>query len=62
MFLAFLIHFQQTNVFFICGNFSVKTDSSASKSAIVIKFLCANLALRTSPAKVLNSGVGIYLP
>ena len=33
----------------------------ASKSVFVIKFACANLALKTSAAKVLNSGVVIYL-
>ena len=62
MFLAFLIHFQQNNVFFLFAViFLLRLDSSASKSAIVIKFPCANRALRTSPAKVLNSGVGTYL-
>ena len=45
---------------FICGNFSVKT--LASKSVFVIKFTYANLALKTSAAKVLSSGVVIYLP
>ena len=28
----------------------------------VIRFACTNLALKTSAAKVLNSGVIIYLP
>ena len=32
-----------------------------SKSVFVIKFACANLALKTLSAKVLNSGVVIYL-
>ena len=41
---------------------TVKTQNSlASKSVLVIKFACANLALKTSSAKVLNSGVVIYL-
>ena len=32
-----------------------------SKSVFVIKFACAILALKTSAAKVLNSGIVIYL-
>ena len=34
----------------------------ASKSAFVIKLACANLALKTSGANLLNSEVSIYLP
>ena len=41
--------------------FLLRLDSLASKSVFVIKFACANLALKTSAAKVLNSGVVIYL-
>ena len=42
-------------------SFLLRFDSLASKSVFVIKFACANLALKTSTAKVLNSGVVIYL-
>ena len=59
MFLAFLIHFQM--FCFICSNFLLSVDSLASKSVFVTKFACSNLALKTSAAKVLNSGVVIYL-
>ena len=41
--------------------FLLRVDSLASKSVFVIKFACANLALTTSTAKVLNSGVVVYL-
>ena len=41
--------------------FLLKIDSLGSKSVFVIKFACANIALNTSAAKVLNSGVIIYL-
>ena len=41
--------------------FLLRLDSLASKSVFVIKFACPNLALKTSAAKVLNSGVVIYL-
>ena len=41
--------------------FPLRFDSLTSKSVFVIKFACANLALKTSAAKVLNSGVVIYL-
>ena len=43
------------------GVFLLRLDSLASKSVLVIKFACANLALKTLAAKVLNSGVVIYL-
>ena len=36
-------------------------NNFASKSVFFIKLACANLALKTSAAKVLNSGVVIYL-
>ena len=39
----------------------LRLDILASKSVIVIKFTCANLALKTSGTNVLNSGVVIYL-
>ena len=41
--------------------FVLKLDSLASKSVFVTKFACANLALKTLAAKVLNFGVVIYL-
>ena len=41
--------------------FLLRLDSLVSKSVFVIKFACANRALKTSAAKVLNSGVVIYL-
>ena len=41
--------------------FLLRLDNAKSKSIFVIKFACANLALKTLAAKVLNSGVVIYL-
>ena len=41
---------------FIC-----RLHNLASKPVFVIKFACANLALKTSAAKVLNSEVATYL-
>ena len=41
--------------------FEVRLNNLTSKSASVTTFACANLALKTSAAKVLNSGVVIYL-
>ena len=41
--------------------FLLRLDSLGSKSVFVVKFACANLALNTSAAKVLNSGVVMYL-
>ena len=38
-----------------------RLDTTLSKSAFVTKSACANLALKASAAKVLNSGVVIYL-
>ena len=46
---------------FICSNFYIKACNLASKSVFVIKFACANLASKTSAAKVLNSEVATYL-
>ena len=45
---------------FICSNFFLRL-SLASESVFVIKFACANLALKTLAAKVLNSEVATYL-
>ena len=39
----------------------LRLDSLASKSVFVIKLACANLALKTSAANLLNSEVSIYL-
>ena len=41
--------------------FLLRLDNLASKSAFVIKLACANLALKTSAANLLNSEVSIYL-
>ena len=40
--------------------FLLRLDSLASKSILVIKFACANLALKALAAKVLNSEVSIF--
>ena len=39
----------------------LRLDNLASKSVFVIKLACANLALKTSAANLLNSWVSIYL-
>ena len=39
----------------------LRLDGLASKSVFIIKFACANLASKTLAAKLLNSGVVIYL-
>ena len=44
----------------ICSNCSVKIWQFSIKICLVIKFVCANLALKTPAAKVLKSGVVIY--
>ena len=41
--------------------FLLRLDSLASKSVFVIKFACANLALKTLAAKVLDSDAVIFL-
>ena len=41
--------------------FLLRLDNLASKSAFVIKLACANLALKTSAANLLNSEVSLYL-
>ena len=41
--------------------FLLRLDNLASKSVFVIKLACANLALKTSAANLLNSEVSIYL-
>ena len=61
MFLVFLFIFDKQMFWFICCNFLLRLDSVASKSVFLIKFACANLALKILAAEVLNSGVVIYL-
>ena len=39
----------------------MRLDNLASKSVFVIKLACADLALKTSVANLLNSEVSIYL-
>ena len=41
--------------------FLLRLDSLAAKSAFVIKFACANLAVKFSADNLLNSVVLIYL-
>ena len=41
--------------------FLLRFDSLESNSVFVIKLACANLALKTSAANLLNSEVSIYL-
>ena len=45
----------------ICSIFLLRLENLASKSVFVIKLACANLALKTLAAKVLNSEVATYL-
>ena len=53
MFSAFSIHFQQVNVLiFFTVNFLLRLEILASKSGFVVKFACANLALKTAVAKL----------
>ena len=58
MFLAFLNSFSRSKC---CVLFSVifllRLDSLASKSVFATKFARANLGLKTSAPKVLNSGI-----
>ena len=62
MFLVFSAHFQEVNsLTYLQYFFMLRLDSLASKSVFVIKLACANLALKTSAAKVLNSGIAKYL-
>ena len=62
MFSAFSVHFQQVRGLFLFEvTFLLRFDSFESKSVFVTKFTCANLALKTLAAKVLNSEVVTYL-
>ena len=71
---TFLSNQIESNVFSFLNSFStgkcfvlfaiiflLRVGSLASKSVFITKFVCALLALKTSAAKVLNSGVVIYL-
>ena len=60
MFLAFSIHFQQVSVLFVV-TLLLRLYSLASNSVFATKFSRDNLALTTSAAKVLKSGVVVYL-
>ena len=61
MFLAFLIRFQEKSFFIFSVIFVLRLDSLVSKPVFVVKFASANLALKTSAAKVLNFEAVIYL-
>ena len=61
MLLPFSAHFQRANFFLFAVTFLLRLNSLASKSVFAIKFACTNLELKTLAAKVLNSGVVIYL-
>ena len=62
MFLAFLNLFSTSKCFdFFEVIFLLRLDSLVPNSVFVIKFACANHALKTLAAKVLNSVVVIYL-
>ena len=62
MFLAFFNSFSIHSFFVLFAAILLsRLDTLLSKSVFVTKFACANLALKTSAAKVLNSGVVIYL-
>ena len=50
MFLVFLVYFVLFEVIFL-----LRLCSLASKSVFVIKFACANLALKFSVVSILNS-------
>ena len=60
-FQLFKFIFYKEKFCFIIANFYVRLDSLASKSVSVIKFPCANLALKVIAAKLLNSGEAAYL-
>ena len=61
MFFSFLNSFSTSICFVLFAViFLLRINKLASKSVFVIKFACANRALKTSAANVLNSGVVIY--
>ena len=61
MFLAFLIHFQDSFFVLFAAILLLKLDTVLSKSVFTTKFARFNLVLKTPAAKVLNSRVVIYL-
>ena len=62
MFLTFSIHFRTSKYFVLfVVIFLLRLDSLASKSVFLIKFACANLALKTSVESLVNSRAVIYL-
>ena len=61
MFLAYSNYFGQVNDVLFSVIFLLRFNNLESKSVLVFKFACAILALKTSAAKVFNSGVVIYL-
>ena len=62
MFLAFFNSFSTSKCFDLLDViFLLRLDSLASNSIFVIKVACANLELKIQAAKLLNSGVVIYL-
>ena len=64
VFLAFFSSFSTSRCLFLfLVTVSLMPFNLKSNSGFLIKSVCAaNLALKTSAAKVLNSGVVIYLP
>ena len=62
MFLAFFNSFSIDSFFVLFpAVLLIRLDTVLSKVVFVTKFACDNLALKTSTAKALNSGVVIYL-
>ena len=62
VFLTFSTHFQQASFFYLFAViFLLRLNNLASKSVFVIKFACANHAVKTSGDKVLNSKTATYL-
>ena len=61
MFSSFSVHFQPANACFFEVTLSLISFNSVSKSVFVTKFAYATLALKLLAAKILNSGVVMYL-
>ena len=61
MFVIFLVHSEQVNVFLFELIFLLRLISLVSKSVFVTKFACANLAAKRFAVKLLNFEVVIYL-
>ena len=60
MFLNYLVHFQQANALFEVILLIISCNL-VSKYVFVTKSTCANLGVKTPAAKLLNSGVVMYL-